>query len=161
MFEMNKQRKKISFDLNGEFVRRYCRVNDDGMLCPFLIGGKCTNFTSKGIALQREIRNTEVVFGAKGCDYVLIKILLRNKGFFIGHSINYKDGSNTEDPKTLVNLNYKRDKNLFVLSMRGQRDKIPFFIYIQTDYLIISQKTDSVTFTDDLCKSNSFVIHLT
>lgn len=154
-----KSRKRVSFDLNDEFIRRYCRFNDDGMVCPFLVSGKCINFTSRGIALQREIRNTEVVFGAKGCDYVLIKILLHNKGFFIGHPINYKDGSNTEDQKTLVNLNYKREKNLFVLSMKGQKDKIPFFIYIQTDYLIVSQKTDSVTFTDDLCKSNSFIIH--
>jgi len=154
------KRSRINFDLNDEFIRIYCRKNNEGMLCPFLLAGECVNFTHEGVSLHREIRSTEVVFKQKGCDYVLIKILLNKKDFFIGRSVEYTDGSNLDDPKILHDLEYDRKKNKFSVLIKSKNDKFPFPISIQTDYLSFLQTRDSLIITDELGHGNSITVKL-
>ena len=167
-----KSKEKVRFDLgncfklSNWFIRTYCKNKEEGMNCPFLVSGKCINFSRHAVAIQKEIRNTEVVFGQKGCDYALIKILLHNKGFFIGKPINYSNGANIEDKKIVEGFGYDRERNMFSILIRG-KEKIKgelnplfFIVYFQTDYLSIKQRKNFVLFNDDLCKTNSFIIQL-
>jgi len=154
------------FRLTNWFSRTYCRNKEEGMNCPFLISGKCINFSKYAVTRQKEIRNTEVVFGQKGCDYALVKLLLFNKGFFIGKLINYSNGSNLSDKKIIEDINYNREKNFLSISIRGEEEiagelnPLFFIVYFQTDYLHIKQVNNFVLFNDALCKTNSFIVQM-
>lgn len=151
-------KKIIDYRLKDKFIRNYCRVNDDGMLCPFVVEGKCINLTYQGVMTHRRLVNTEVTLNQRGCDYILIKIIILLKDFFIGHSIEYTDGSNMDDSKNIINFQYQRENNLLFILIKGQDDKIPYKIPFKTDYLSFEEKNDCIIINDDLGYGNSLKV---
>lgn len=118
-------KKVINYRLNSKFISNYCRVKEDGMVCPFVVNGKCTNLTYQGVMTHRRLVNTEVTLNQRGCDYILVKIIILWKDFFIGHSVEYTDGSNMDDHKVVTGFEYRREKDLLYLLIKGQNDKVP------------------------------------
>lgn len=136
------------FELNKTFILEQCRMSD----CPFLVSTACSNFTYTGVKTRKKEWGKNHL-AEHGCCNVLLAIL-ENKDFFIGKRLNYSDGSNQEEIKILTDIRFDLTKrNKLELMVKTKRDKIPFVIAFNTDYLSMEFMDEkNVTFIDHLSK---------
>lgn len=153
-----KSKKIINFELSNWFIRNYCKKKDEGMICPFLINGKCANFTKMGVEIHSGIWNTEVTFGQKGCDYMIGKILyMYYKDFFNGKKVE-RTGSSIKVPKTISYLKHDSRNNILYVYIQPKGEELPFFVPFKTDFLYIEETDEFYTFNSKLGKGDSIKI---
>lgn len=151
--------KIVDFVLEKEQVEKVCMFKADGKKCQFLdtYGDEheCVKFTKDGVKIHRRIRNRNAKFQSYGCNHVIDKIL-QKEDFFVGKIVEYSDGANMEEKRTIHS--FRHDKKELYVMLIGKKDILPFPFYSLKGYLSISQFDNTIRFTNNLGGEHSIDI---